>query len=818
MSATAAAPDHPTGAPTVTRTRSRSFSTADLPPVPTPSVPIPLQHSPPLASPSATTSVTSPILSPTSSSLSASLKAFANLSLSPPTTLDSAEFQRAFHHARRSSFNGVGGIGRPVANDADIGVSANQIGLATGTGPVPPMSSSPTSSTVSDTLPTPPSSSPPKVPMTGTGGKGAIGIKVPAARQVKPSQLDGVCEKEELSLDESGGAGNDQIMAASAPASNAMFANGARWGWPQADSTAATGTAAAAAVGPTSPVLSSSPPGARSGPIRRASLSTSTATMPPMVPLGRVVSAGSNGGGAAGSTTTGSKAADGFGLFRRLSVGGFGSRPKPPSPPASTFGGSSNPFANNTSTSSASAVASVPAPTAPVQAPIVAAVDDGRGRKSLTATSANVVLVYNVDRYSTRTPHTLVILFLTDVVDVKVQASVVDDKHGGKMVEFAGWDMPLSYSGTNGERVAGGPVAEHHQVRKSAALFDVGHMVQSTYEGPGAAAFLAHLLPASLDSPISDGPIKKSSLSVLLNDEGGIIDDCMITRWGPESFYLVTNAGCAARDLEWISSHLATWNSSHSDSERVKMTVLSNSGLIALQGPEAHVALQKLVVQDSGSFELNKQLVFGQSAFIKLGASSTIGTVHVARGGYTGEDGFEISVDTAQGTVDLAEALVDQPQVKLAGLAARDSLRLEAGLCLYGHDLNEQTGVGEAALNWVVGKDRRQSGSFIGSERTLDELKKGGCRRKRIGLVVEKGAPAREGAKIFDPESKTQVGVVTSGLPSPTLGQNISMGYIYTAEPGLNKKGSQVLVEVRGKMRQAQVVSMPWIKPGYFRG
>ncbi|KAM0791870.1 hypothetical protein ACM66B_004126 [Microbotryomycetes sp. NB124-2] len=385
------------------------------------------------------------------------------------------------------------------------------------------------------------------------------------------------------------------------------------------------------------------------------------------------------------------------------------------------------------------------------------------------------------------------------------------------MVGFAGWDMPLSYSGTHKDRVAGGPVAEHHQVRNSAGLFDVGHMVQSTYEGPGAANFLAHLLPASLDALNSDnnGQIKKSSLSVLLNDEGGIIDDCMVTRWGPESFYLVTNAGCAERDLEWISSHLATWNSSHGDDQKVTMTVLSKSGLIALQGPEAHKALQRLV-PTSQSFELNKQLVFGQSAFVTL--SSSIGQVHIARGGYTGEDGFEISVESPEGTVELAEALIDQPEVKLAGLAARDSLRLEAGLCLYGHDLNEQTGVGEAALNWVVGKDRRQPGSFIGNERTLNELKKGGCRRKRVGLVVEKGAPAREGAKIFDPATQTQVGVVTSGLPSPTLSQNISMGYIYTAEPGLNKKGSQVLVEVRGKMRKAQVVGMPWIKPGYFRG
>ncbi|KAK4046973.1 Aminomethyltransferase, mitochondrial [Microbotryomycetes sp. JL221] len=389
-------------------------------------------------------------------------------------------------------------------------------------------------------------------------------------------------------------------------------------------------------------------------------------------------------------------------------------------------------------------------------------------------------------------------------------------KHGGKMVEFAGWDMPLNYNGTDETRVAGGPVAEHHQVRNSAGLFDVGHMVQSTYEGPGAEEFLSWLLPTSFESlkPLQDG-IKKSSLSVLLNDKGGIIDDCMITKWDSQSFYLVTNAGCSTRDLEWISSHLSEWNSTQGDSKKVIMKVLSQHGLIALQGPKSSTSLQRLI-SNSKSFELNKQLMFGQSCFVTLG--NGIDQVHIARGGYTGEDGFEISCSTPESTQLLAQTLIEQPEVKLSGLAARDSLRLEAGLCLYGHDLNEQTGVGEASLNWVVGKDRRQPNSFIGSERTLSELKKGGCSRKRIGLIVEKGAPAREGAKILDPSNGNQIGVVTSGLPSPTLGQNISMGYISTSEPGLNKKGSQVLVEVRGKKRKAEVVAMPWIKPGYFRG
>ncbi|GAA5853634.1 hypothetical protein JCM8547_007392 [Rhodosporidiobolus lusitaniae] len=391
------------------------------------------------------------------------------------------------------------------------------------------------------------------------------------------------------------------------------------------------------------------------------------------------------------------------------------------------------------------------------------------------------------------------------------------EEHGGKMVEFAGWDMPLVYEGTSRDRVAGGAVAEHHQVRKSAGLFDVGHMVQSTFTGPGALAFLSHLLPASLSSlpvPKSKTESFGSTLSVLLNEEGGIIDDCMITRWGEDSFYLVTNAGRADVDIPWIRSQLEMWQG-----DKVIFEVMEDSALIALQGPKAHLALQCLLPSD---LSLQKLLTFSRSLHLPIPSlSSTINSqpVHIVRGGYTGEDGFEISLPNGL-AADLAGMLLEQEEVKLAGLAARDSLRLEAGLCLYGHDLYEGTGVGEAGLGWVVGKDRRTPGSFIGSERTLRELKKGGTSRKRVGLIVEKGAPAREGAPIFSPSSPSgpPIGRVTSGLPSPSLGQNISMAYISTEGEGLNKKGSQVLVEVRKKLRKAEVVGMPFQPTNYYRG
>ncbi|GAA5847082.1 hypothetical protein JCM9279_002681 [Rhodotorula babjevae] len=391
-------------------------------------------------------------------------------------------------------------------------------------------------------------------------------------------------------------------------------------------------------------------------------------------------------------------------------------------------------------------------------------------------------------------------------------------QHGAKLVEFAGWEMPLVYEGKDATRVAGGAVAEHHQVRKSAGLFDVGHMVQSTFEGPGALPFLSHLLPSSLSSlPLPGEDAHRpfgSTLSVLLNEEGGIIDDCMITRWGEQSFYLVTNAGRSDVDIPWIEKHVEEWNAAHED--KVTFELMPNNALVALQGPQAHVALQRLLPSD---LSLQKLLTFGQSLHLSIPSlSSASGPVHIARGGYTGEDGFEISVPNAH-AADFASMLVEQDEVKLAGLAARDSLRLEAGLCLYGHDLDESVGVGEAGLAWVVGKDRRTPGAFIGSERTLAELKKGGTTRKRVGLVVEKGAPAREGSPIFDPAQPggPPIGRVTSGLPAPTVGSNISMGYVET-RGGLNKKGSEVLVEVRKKMRKAQVVGMPWIKTGYYRG
>ncbi|KAF7308166.1 Aminomethyltransferase [Mycena chlorophos] len=359
-----------------------------------------------------------------------------------------------------------------------------------------------------------------------------------------------------------------------------------------------------------------------------------------------------------------------------------------------------------------------------------------------------------------------------------------------KMVPFAGYSMPLSYGNV-------GQGASHNHVRTEVGLFDVGHMVQSIFRGKTATAFLEWITPSSLSSlaPYS------STLSVILNERGGIIDDTVITKHAQDAFYVVTNAGRRDQDLAWFADRLREWNADHADGP-VELEVLDDWGLLALQGPKAAAYLQALT-----SYDLTK-LTFGKSAYVPIEGGFNL---HVARGGYTGEDGFEISIPPSQ-TIEVAELLAKAP-VQLTGLGARDSLRLEAGMCLYGNDLDEETTPVEAGLSWVIGKERKESGEFIGAEGVRKHLKEGPPRR-RVGLVVD-GAPARQGAKILDPTSKEQLGSVTSGIPSPTLGQNIAMGYVRN---GWHKKGTELAVEVRGKERKAVVTPMPFTTPRYFRG
>lgn len=339
--------------------------------------------------------------------------------------------------------------------------------------------------------------------------------------------------------------------------------------------------------------------------------------------------------------------------------------------------------------------------------------------------------------------------------------------------------------------------------------------------------------PSSLDK-LSEN---HSTLSCLLEDgTGGIVDDTVITRLGPDSFYFVTNAGRRQDDLAFLTKEIDEYKAQHG-ADSITWEVLDNRALLALQGPQAASVLQSYIHMDEAgetSFDTDlSTLYFGQCRSLRLtlpDGQPTPSRLLISRTGYTGEDGFEISIPTDVSPTlprQVAELLLSNPeQVRLAGLAARDSLRLEAGMCLYGQDITTSHTPPMASLGWIVGKDRRdpeaapERTKFNGSSIILPQLASPGklLPQRRVGLTIEKGAPAREGALIVDlaePSGKTQIGVVTSGLPSPSLGgTNIAMGYIKT---GFHKKGTEVGVLVRNRLRKATVSAMPWVENKLYR-
>jgi aminomethyltransferase len=294
-------------------------------------------------------------------------------------------------------------------------------------------------------------------------------------------------------------------------------------------------------------------------------------------------------------------------------------------------------------------------------------------------------------------------------------------------------------------------------------------------------------------------------------ESGGIVDDTVIARLS-DRFYVVTNAGCREKDTAYFKQQLEAWKSEHAD-QAVEWKTLDGQGLVALQGPLSSQILAR-VLEDKSVKNL-ESLYFGQCVASTIKGTTT--EVLVSRGGYTGEDGFEISIPS-YATEAVTEFLLDSAkgELKFAGLGARDTLRLEAGMCLYGHDLDDTTTPVEAGLSWIIGKDRKTTGGFHGDSVILQQLKKksegGGVSRRRIGLIVE-GSPAREGAEIVN-EAGEKIGNVTSGCPSPTLKKNIAMAYI---KDGMHKAGTEVHVVVRGKNRKATVTKMPFIASKYFK-
>jgi len=355
---------------------------------------------------------------------------------------------------------------------------------------------------------------------------------------------------------------------------------------------------------------------------------------------------------------------------------------------------------------------------------------------------------------------------------------------GAKMVPFAGYDMPVQYPS--------GIMEEHCHTRTAAGLFDVSHMGQAELVGEDPAAALERLVPGDI-SGLKPGRIR---YTLLLNEQGGILDDLMATRPAdagdpPRRLFLVVNAACKEADFAHIATRLAG---------AAGLRPLQDRALLALQGPQAAAVLARMAPEAA-------DMTFMQAATLTLLGAECL----VSRSGYTGEDGFEISVP-ADRAEELARTLLAEPEVKPVGLGARDSLRLEAGLCLYGHDITKTTTPVEASLTWTIGKRRRTEGGFPGFEAIRRQLEEGAPRR-RVGLRPEGRAPAREGAAVTDTEGNT-IGEVTSGGFGPTVGGPVAMGYVATpfAEPG-----TPVRLVVRGKALPAVVAALPFVEPGYRR-
>jgi len=358
-------------------------------------------------------------------------------------------------------------------------------------------------------------------------------------------------------------------------------------------------------------------------------------------------------------------------------------------------------------------------------------------------------------------------------------------KHGGKMVPFAGYAMPVQYSGM-------GVLASHLHTREKASIFDVSHMLQTRLVGKDRAKFFETLVVADLHNL----PVGSGTLSVFTNENGGIIDDTIIMQQA-DSLYVVSNAACAEKDLAHINKHLKVFQDKGGD---VDLKIIEDHSLVAIQGPKAAAALESLIGEDLRDF------AFMNGRFITIRGVHC----HVARSGYTGEDGFELSIPTAD-AVNITDLLLSHPDVELAGLGARDSLRLEAGLCLYGHDLDDTTTPVEGGLTWTIPKSRRETGGFLGAEHILPQIK-GGVSRRRVGLFVE-GAPAREGAEILSPDGEV-IGKVTSGVPSPCLKRNIAMGYV---KNGFHKNGTALKVRVRNRVQEASITKMPFVPAKYHK-
>jgi aminomethyltransferase len=354
---------------------------------------------------------------------------------------------------------------------------------------------------------------------------------------------------------------------------------------------------------------------------------------------------------------------------------------------------------------------------------------------------------------------------------------------GARMVPFAGYAMPVAYPA--------GIMAEHRHCRTSAALFDVSHMGQLRLIGDDAARALETLVPMD----VQDLPVGKQRYAFFTNPEGGILDDLMITR-REQDLLLIVNASCKDADIRHLVGNIGN---------RCEVQPLPDRALLALQGPAAAAALSRIEPRLAG-------LAFMTGMDVVLAGADCF----VTRSGYTGEDGYEISVPAAAAEL-LARTLLDFPEVQPAGLGARDTLRLEAGLCLYGHDIDTTTTPVEAGLTWAIQKLRRPGGSREGGypgAAVIGPQLTSGASRKRVGLMGSERIPVREGAVICDRQGR-KLGEVTSGTIGPTVDRPIAMAYLPTAHAVV---GETLQADVRGKLQPMTVSPLPFAPHRYFRG
>ena len=370
---------------------------------------------------------------------------------------------------------------------------------------------------------------------------------------------------------------------------------------------------------------------------------------------------------------------------------------------------------------------------------------------------------------------------------------------GARMVPFAGYSMPVQYPA--------GLMAEHHHTRTAAGLFDVSHMGQLRLVGPDAAVAFESLMPVD----VIDLAVGKQRYGLLLTEEGTIIDDLMFFNKGNDEIFVIVNGACKVGDIAHIQANIG---------DRCQVIPMPDYALLALQGPQAVTALSRLA---PGA----EKLVFMTGGKFTVNTGTQKIDVFLTRSGYTGEDGFEISVHNDHADA-LARALLAQPEVKPIGLGARNSLRLEAGLCLYGNDIDTTTTPVEANLLWAMQKVRRaggaREGGFPGATKIiaalaqstgatgLNDAKSG--TRKRVGLIALERIPVRDHTELQD-GAGNKIGEVTSGLLGPTIDKPVAMGYVDTAFSAL---GTQVVAIVRGKPVPMVVATMPFVPTNYFRG